>query len=120
MEDRYNKYSELEKTALKRLYEYLGFNEIVSFNEYLEYIFLNAKDKIKFDNILNHSIKHIVTSFWNDYPKYKANNYIKIFWIDYKQINKFTEVGGKLELDPLGLLRHYVKTNFKKLMASKK
>lgn len=117
--DRYNKLADFEKAALDKLYEYLGFNEIVSFERYLEYMFLNAKENITFANVFNHTIKNIVVAFWHDYPEYK-NNYVKVFWVDPKQISKFTETGSKFDLDPRGLLRHYVKNNFRKLFTTKR
>lgn len=116
--DRYNKCSQIEKKSLDILYEYLGFNEIVSLEQYLEFMYKNAKENISFDHILNHTLKHIVISFWNDNPEYK-NSYVTAFWINPCDIEKYTKVGSSVEYDPKGLLRHYVKHNFRKLYDSK-
>ena len=115
---RYTRCSAVEKDALDRLYVYLGFNEIVSMQEYLDFMFKNAKENIAFPHILNHTLKHIVTSFWNDYPEYRGN-YISIFWVNPEDVKVCTETGCKNEYDPKGLIRHYVKNNFKKLYATK-
>lgn len=117
--ERYNSCTSVEKHCLDRLYEYLGFNEIVSFEEYLSFMFLNAKVYVSFPHIFNHTIKHIVTSFWESYPEYK-NNYIKTFWIKPDEIDKFVEVGSANEFDPKGLVRFFIKSNFKRLVATKK
>jgi hypothetical protein len=116
MIERYNKCNIVEKAALDKMYEYLGFNEIVSFEEYLEYMFKNTKENISFNHMFNHAIKHIVETFWVDYPDYKKNNYIKVFWIRPEDIAKYTAVGSKDDFDPKGVLRHYVKNNFRKLI----
>jgi hypothetical protein len=117
--DRYKKLDKHGKYALDRLYEYLGFNEVTTFEKYLDFVFLNTIETISFDQILNHTLKHIVMSFWNDNPDYK-NSYITAFWINPSDIKRYVEVGSKDEYDPKGLIRHYVKSNFKKLFATKR
>lgn len=117
--ERYNSCNNIEKHALDVLYNYLGFNDIVSFEEYIDFMFLNAKGCITFAHIFNHSIKHIVMSFWESYPEYKGN-YIKTFWIKPEEIDRYVEVGSKDEFDPKGVLRFFVKNSFKRLVATKK
>lgn len=117
--ERYNKCNSVEKKALDRLYEYLGFNEIVSFDEFLNFVFMNAKGTIPFTQVFNHTLKHIITSFWGAYPEYK-NNYIKTFWIKPEDFDSYTETGSKLDYDPKGVVRHFVKENYNKLVATKR
>ena len=117
--ERYNKCNSVEKKALDRLYEYLGFNEIVSFDEFLNFVFMNAKGTIPFVQVFNHTLKHIITSFWDAYPEYK-NNYIKTFWIKPEDFYSYTEPGSELDYDPKGVVRHFVKENYNKLVATKR
>lgn len=117
--DRYNKLADYEKTALDRLYIYLGFNEVASFEKYLEYIFQNAKESIKFIYIFNQAIKNIIVAFWSKYPEYKKG-YISTLWIDPKDIMKYTECGSKYDLDPRGVIRDFVKHNFNMLVRIKR
>jgi len=118
--ERYNKCDTMQKKILDVLYEYLGFNEIVSFEEYIDFMFLNAKSGVGFSHIVNHTLEHIVKSFWVDYPQYRDNKYIKYFWIkQYDFLNHF-KTGSDVEYDPKGILRAFVKDNFKKLVATKR
>lgn len=117
--ERYNICSKSEKKALDRMYEYFGFNEIVSFEEFLNYFFTNAKGTIPFAQVFNHTLKHIVTSFWDAYPEYR-NNYIKTFWIKPEEFGRYTETGSALDFDPKGVVRHFVKESFRKLAATKR
>lgn len=117
--ERYNQCKQYEKKALDRLYEYLGFNEIISFDEFLGFVFKNAKGTIPFMQVFNHTLKHIVTSFWEAYPEYR-NNYIKVFWIKPEEFDRYTEVGSKIEYDPKGVLRHFVKESYRKLFSTKR
>ena len=120
MMDRYEKCKPHEKAALDQLFEYLGFNEVTSFEEYLKYMFLNTKENISFAHMFNHAIKHIVESFWQVSPEYKKNNYIKVFWIKPEEFSKYTKVGDPNDLDPKGVLRHFVKHNFSRILSTKK
>ena len=118
--ERYNKCNALQKQILDKLYEYLGFNEIVSFEEYLNFMFLNAKSGVGFDHIVNHTLEHIVKSFWKDYPQYRENNYIRHFWIKQNDFMSHLAAGSADEYDPKGLIRYFVKENFNKLVATKR
>jgi hypothetical protein len=112
--ERYNLCNAYEKKALDSIYEYLGFNEVVSFEVFLDFVFYNSVGTISFNQIFNRMLKHIVTSFWEDHPEYN-NTYIKIFWINPIDIDDYTKPGKELSYDPKGILRSYVKSNFKKL-----
>jgi hypothetical protein len=118
--ERYNLCKQYEKEALDRLYEYLGFNEIISFEEFLDFVFMNAKGTIPFAQIFNFTLRHIVTSFWLAYPEYKTG-YIKTFWINPEEfVDKYTKVGTPLDFDSKGLLKYFVKTNYKELVKTKR
>ena len=117
--ERYNNCSSAQKEILNRLYEYLGFNEIVSFEEFIDFIFLNAKYGIAFEHTVNHTLEHIIRSMWIDYPNYYEEKYIKHFWITQDEFMKCMAVGSDDEYDPKGIVRFYVKENFKKLVATK-
>ena len=105
---------EYELDALNRLYEYLGFNEVTSFDDYIEFVFKCSTRDTCFEHTLNNMLRHIVTSFWNDNSEYK-NSYIKTFWLNVCDVKLHTTVGSDIEYDPKGLVRYYVKNNFKKL-----
>lgn len=117
--ERFNRCSQAEKEALEIMFEYLGFNEVTTFEKYIDFMFLNAKENITFPHVFNHTLKHIVMSFWDAHPEYR-NSYIKTFWIKPEDIKKYTDVGSKLEYDPKGMLRFYVKENFNCLYNTKK
>lgn len=114
--DRYNLLNSRQKQILDRVYEYLGFNEIVSFEEYIKYFFLNVKYGTNFDHMLNRNFDHIVSSFVKDYPEYKG---FKCYWLTEKNALDHMKTGEKEDFDPKGLLRFYVKKVYRKLSATK-
>ena len=116
---RYDICEQNEKEALHRLYDYLGFNEVTSFNNFLEFFFAKTKITITFEQVFNHFLKHIVTSFWADYPRYRSN-YIKMFWIKPKDYIESMTVGSNIEYDPKGIIRLFVKNNYDKLVNTKR
>jgi len=118
--DRYNLCDQHQKEILDKLFWYLGFNEATSFENYIEFMFINTKSGIAFDHVINHTLEHIVKSFWRDYPEYYKSNYIKHFWIRQNDFSKFMSVGDPDEFDPKGLIRYYVKNNFDKLAKTKR
>lgn len=120
MIDRYNLCDQQQKEILDRLYWYLGFNEIIPFDKYINFIFFNTKSGIAFDHVINHTLEHIVKSFWKDYPEYYNSNYIKHFWISQDKLMKCTSTGDPDEFDPKGLIRFYIKNNFNKLATTKR
>src|SRR5574344_789591 len=99
--ERYNLCNKNEKKVLNTVYEYLGFNEVASFDEFLNFFFTNAIGTISFNQIFNHVLKHIVTSLWEDYPEYK-NTHIKVFWITSDDIDTYMKPGKELSYDPKG------------------
>lgn len=117
--ERYNLCKPNERKILDNLYNYLGFSDIISFDRFIDFMFANTKGTIPFVQVLNHTLKHIVTSFWEAYPEYK-NNYIKTFWIKLDEFDSYVEVGNPLEYDPKGILRYFVKNNFNKLSCTKR
>ena len=110
--DRYLLCDSRQKKILDRIYEYLGFNEILSFEEYLEYIFKGVKSGTSFSNMLNKNFEHIVFYFRKDYPEYED---FQCYWLTEENALDHMKVGEKEEYDPKGLLRYYVKKEFKKL-----
>ena len=116
--ERYVNCTDLQKKILDRIFVYLGFNEVTSFEDYIKFIFYNAKEFVTFDHILNHTLAHIVSSFEDDYPMY-AGKYIKYNWLSSEEILEHLKVGTNIEYDSKGLLRHYVLHNYKKLMSTK-
>ena len=117
--ERYNKCNSAQKEILNKMYEYFGFNEVASFDEFIDFIFLNAKSGLTFDHIINHTLEHIVKSFWSTYPEYLREKYIKHFWIKQNEFLNVMTVGSEKEFDPKGLVRFYIKENFKKLVSTK-
>lgn len=117
--ERYEACTSLQKEILDRLYEYLGFNEITSFGNFIVFMFKNAKQPITFEHIINHSIKHIVISFWKSFPQYSKGNYIKYLWLSEKNMLNHFSPGSPTEFDPKGLVRLFVKDNFNSLLESK-
>lgn len=114
--DRYNICNSRQKSILDKIYEYLGFNEIVSFEEYLHYFFLNVKSGTNFDHMLNRNFDHIITSFKKDYPEYRD---FRCYWLTEKNALDHMKTGEKEEYDPSGLLRFYVKNHYRKLSKTK-
>jgi len=117
--ERYKLCNALQKEILDKLYEYLGFNEVASFEDYIDFMFFNAKTGVSFDHIVNHTLEHIVKSFWKAYPEYRENKYIRHFWIKQNDFMKHLKTGDPDEYDPKGLIRFFVKENFKRLVATK-
>ena len=116
--ERYKKCTQLQKQILDRLYNYLGFNEVATFDEYVEFVFSNARTYVDFESILNYMLKHIVMSFWKAYPQY-TNSYIQYFWLKTDHMLEHMNVGSDAEYDPKGLIRLFVKSNFKQLVTTK-
>lgn len=114
----YNKCTQKQKDILDRMFWYLGFNEVSSFDEFIDFMFKNARYSIAFEHIINHSIAHVVKSFWNSYPEYR-DGYIKYFWLKEDDMISHMSAGSDIELDPKGLVRHFVKNNFKSIVQSK-
>lgn len=114
--DRYNLCNTQQKKILDRIYEYLGFNEVVSFEEYLQYFFLNVKSGTNFDHMLNRNFDHIISSFKKDYQEYRD---FVCYWLTEQNALSYMTVGSKEEYDPKGLLRFYVKKAYKKLSNTK-
>lgn len=116
---RYNLLTDNQKSIMTRLYGYLGFNEVVSYDKYLELMFKNVKSTVNFEHMINHNLQHVVKSFWETNPSYRVNNYIKHFWLSEKDILKHLEVGSDIEFDPKGVIRLFVKDNFNTLFSTK-
>lgn len=105
--ERYNSCSTLQKKVLDEMYVYLGFNERLSFEDFIKFMFYNSTANISFDNIINHTLSLIVKSFWSAYPEYK-HNYIKYLWLRTEDMLDHFKVGAKKEYDPKGVLRYYI------------
>lgn len=116
--ERYNSCTDSQKEILNKLYWYLGFNEATTFDVYIQFIFKNVKQNTSFEHLINHVLAHIVTNFWHVYPQYR-HGYIKYNWINENDFIKYT-TPGKGDYDPKGLLRLYVKNNFKYLLETKR
>ena len=114
--DRYNLCNSRQKKILDRIYEYLGFNEIVSFEEYLQYFFMNVKDGTSFDHMLNRNFDHIISSFKKDDPEYED---LVCYWLTEQDALDHMKTGEKEDYDPKGLLRFYVKKAYRKLSRTK-
>ena len=118
--ERYSICSLAQKEILDKLFEYLGFNEVTSFEDYIEYIFKNAKQCITFEHIVNHAIRHIVTHFWREYPQYHDSKYVKYLWLSEKDMIEHFSTGSSIEFDPKGIIRLFIKDNFYKVFDSKR
>jgi hypothetical protein len=118
--DRYKACSESQKEILDKLFWYLGFNEVTTFENYIEFMFKNAKSSVEFVHVVNHTLQHIVTNFWDAYPIYHKNNYIKFLWLNEKDMMNHMCAGSEIDFDPKGLLRLFVINNFKKLVDTKR
>ena len=114
--DRYTLCSNAQRKILDRIYEYLGFNEIISFEEYLQYFFMNVKDGTNFDHMLNRNFDHIISSFKNDHPEYAD---FVCYWLTEQDALDHMKIGSKEEYDPKGLIRLYVKKAYRKLNKTK-
>jgi hypothetical protein len=114
--DRYLLCDSRQQKILDRIYEYLGFNEILSFEDYLKYIFKGVKSGTGFSNMLNKNFEHIIFYFIKDFPEYED---LQCYWLTEENALDHMKVGEKEEYDPKGLLRYYVKKEFKKLNKSK-
>lgn len=117
--ERYEACSELQKKILDELYVYLGFNEITSFENFIKFVFYNARSGINFECVVNHTLAHIVKSFNIKHPEYDKN-YMKYFWLNTNDMLEHMKVGSNIEYDPKGVLRHFVKENFDYLSATKR
>lgn len=116
--DRYDNCSQSQKDILNRIFVYFGFNEVTSFEDFIYFMFKNAKYSISFVNIVNHTLAHIVKSFEALYPNYKGK-YIKYFWLEENNMMCHMETGSSIEYDPKGLIRLFVKSNFSSLKSTK-
>lgn len=115
--DRFQSFTDRQKQILHRMFDYLGFNEITTFDKFLSLVFQNVKYGLGFEIIVNHTLKHIVTNLKKDYPDY--DKYIKHFWLKEQDMLEHMNVGSKLEYDPKGILRYYIKNKFNDLANSK-
>lgn len=109
--ERYNKCSQLQKEILDTMYIYLGFNEVMSFDKFVAFIFKDATTNIKFENILNHTLSNVIKLFWSKYPEYKTN-YIKFLWLREDKAKEHFKVGSDIEFDPKGVVRFFIKENY--------
>lgn len=116
--ERYNHLTDLQKIILNSIYEYLGFNEATSFEDYIEFMFRGVRTGIKFDNMVNHTLAHIVVKFRADNPNY--NSYIKHILMSETDMLTHLTVGSNDEYDPKGLLRLYIRKNYNALSNSKR
>lgn len=116
--DRFYNCTSVQRNILTIMYSYLGFNEVTSFEEFISFMFKNAKFSISFTNVVNHTLAHIVKSFESVYPQYH-NNYIKYFWLNESNMIEHMKAGSSIEYDPKGLIRFFVKNNFDSLVATK-
>lgn len=117
--ERYNSCTPQQKEILDKLYWYLGFNEVCSFENYIEFMFKNAKSSVEFVHVVNHTLKHIVTNFWSQYPAYHKSQYIKFLWLNERDMMSHMCTGSELDYDPKGLLRLFVINNFNRLRDTK-
>lgn len=114
--DRYDLCNNRQKKILDKIYEYLGFNEIISFEEYLQYFFLNVKSGTNFDHALNRNFDHIISSFKKDFPYYRD---FRCYWLTEQNALDHMKTGEKEDYDPKGVLRFYVKKYYTKLSKTK-
>lgn len=116
--ERYDKCSDYQKQVLTRLYEYLGFNEIISYNEFLVFVFYNTRGGITFEHMINHLFMHIVLSFVRANPQY--NKYVPRNWYKEREFMECMKVGSDIELDKKGVIRLFVKNNYITLVTTKR
>ena len=116
--ERYDKCSDYQKQVLNRLYEYLGFNEVISYNDFLMFVFYNTRNGITFEQMVNHLFKHIVMSFTWYNPQY--SKYVPRIWYKESEFIECMNVGSDIELDKKGVIRHFVKNNYISLIATKR
>lgn len=114
--DRYEACTQKQKEVLDKIFWYLGFNEATSFEWYIEYIFKGVKSWTDFWQMLNRNFDYIVTSFRKKYPEYRD---FKCYWLTEDNIDQHLCVGSKVDYDPKGLLRYFVRTNFAELNSKK-
>lgn len=110
--ERYNRCTQIQKDILDTMYVYLGFNEVMKFEEFVLFVFKNATTNIKFENVLNHTISQVVKAFWTKHPEYN-DNYIKFLWLRTERCLDHFKVGSEIEFDPKGVLRYFIKENYK-------
>ena len=115
--ERYNSLTTHQKQILNRLYVYLGFNEILSFSQYIDFMFYNAKSGLSFECIINHTLAHIVIKMKQLLPEYF--DYIKHIWLEESDMLEHMNVGSHIEYDPKGVLRFFIKTNYDMLIETK-
>lgn len=118
--ERYNSCTTAQKNILSKMYEYFGFNEVISFEDFIEFVFFNSKQNIVFYHIASHTIEHIIRCFWKEYPEYLRDKYIKTIWIDPKKFINSLTVGDKTEIDPKGIVRAFVRKHYKHVIDSKR
>ena len=116
--ERYNLCKPHQKQILDAMYNYFGFSDIVTKEKFIDFIFKNARIYTAFDQVINHTLKHIVLSFYNDYPEY-AGKYIKYMWLETHDMLDHFKVGSSIEYDNNGALRHYIKKHFDTLYETK-
>ena len=110
--DRYEMLSQRQRSILDKIYWYLGFNELITFEQYIEYIFRGVKSGTDFALMLNRNMDFIITMMkekWEDY------RYFTCYWLTEDTALGHFEVGGKEEYDPKGVLKMFIKKHFKDL-----
>lgn len=115
--ERYNKLNELQKQILNKLYVYLGFNEVSSFEEYVKYIFLNVRKGVSFAHAVNHALAHIDLLLKTSRPEY--THYVKYTWMKEHDMLEHLSVGSNIEYDPKGILRYFVKNSYQLILKTK-
>lgn len=110
--DRYEALTQKQKEILNKLFWYLGFNEATDFEGYIKYFFKGVKERTKFDHMLNRNFDYIVREFIKKFPEYKN---FKCYWVTEDNADKHICVGSDVDYDPKGVLRYFVKMNFKDL-----
>lgn len=115
--ERYEQCTELQKKILDEMYIYFGFNEVITFEDFLDFFFTNTRSGISFENIVNHSLANIMRSFKSSHPEYI--DYIKYFWLDQKKMLEHMKVGSNIEYDPKGIIRAYIKENITSVLSKR-
>lgn len=109
--DRYLRCTKTQQAIITRLYEYLGFSEVTTFESFLNYFYYNAKGNIIFAHVLNKFLERLVTKMWVEFPEYKRG-YITTFWVNENEALELLTVGNKREYDPKGVIRVFVLSFF--------
>lgn len=116
--ERYHLLTEDQRCILTRMYEYLGFNEVTSFENFVSLVFYNIRGKLSFELIVNHMLAHIVSHMKKIYIE--QDRYIKYLWLREDNMLQHMTVGSNIEYDPKGILRLYIKTYYNIIAESKR